>query len=224
MRMAISSLFFIACLFAAAVSSHSNQWILYHDKEINGAVVEVKTGKPIEEAIVIAMWALSQVPGDGFGGYANVEVVLTNKEGKFTVPSWIRFKPWKIIDVVHDLAPEIIIYKPGYGVHSSHKLMRAGYPDDYSMTPEQKKQDRDKYGITPAKLNKIYTDEDKDKNVSALESEAHFPGHYYSKAQRRLIYDAIGIELISITNEYNNKLELIKSFQAMRKFWVEGIF
>ena len=147
------------------------QWIYFHDKEINGSVVDVETSKPIEGAIVIGMWALTQIPGEGFGGYAKIVSVTTDKDGNFTIPSWTTFKPWKFNSVIHELAPEIIIYKPGYKLYHSHKVQREGFWDDYSKTEEEKKRIKDAASLNHAKLKKIYTDEERARNLERVETE-----------------------------------------------------
>ncbi|RMG02440.1 MAG: hypothetical protein D6726_07520, partial [Nitrospirae bacterium] len=95
-------------------SCTKDQCVFFHDKEIRGYVLEAQTGEPIEGAVVVAAWALTQVPGEGFGGYARIIETVTDKDGKFVIPSWWSFKPWKLCSVMYGNGAKIIIYKPGY--------------------------------------------------------------------------------------------------------------
>jgi len=199
------------------------QWIYFHDKEIKGSVVDVETGRPIEGAIVIGMWALTQIPGEGFGGYAKIQVVITDKEGNFTIPSWTTFKPWKLLSVTHGLAPKIVIYKPGYKLYWSTKIGREGFPDHYEITEEDKKKIKEKNSLTPAKLKRIYTDEEILKNYHEFSLQADFPSSYYLKKQSEVIFDALDEELSQLRdkNEFNTS-RLIISNKELRKFWIGG--
>jgi hypothetical protein len=187
---------------AFASGCQGNQWVYFHDEEIKGYVVEAGTNKPIEGAIVVSMWRLSQMLSQGFGGYAKVIETKTGKEGKFIIPAWKTFKPLTADAVMHDLAPEIIIYKPGYKVYSSHKLMREGFSDDYSMTIEERKKAKTKYSINPAKLKRIYEDEEIWKSYLEFRSEANLSTDDYTAKQFKTIFDFIkgGLAELPIKN------------------------
>jgi len=198
------------------------QWILFHDKEIKGYVVDVDTQRPIEGAIVIGMWTLVQVPGEGFGGYANVIEVKTDKEGKFVIPSWKTFKPWKVNSVMHELAPEIVIYKPGCKVYHSHKVEREGFWDDYSKTEEEKKKIKEAASINPAKLKRVHTDAEIWKNHMEFRSETDYPA-YFSKKQLSDIFSALELAIsgLPIIND-GAKKKITTDIKEDREYWLEG--
>jgi len=166
---------------ALAASCQGNQWVYFHDEEIKGYVVEADTKKPIEGAIVVAMWQLSQILSEGFGGYAKVIETKTDKEGKFTIPAWKTFKPLTANSVMRDFAPKVVIYKPGYKVYGTNKVLWEGYPNDFSITDAEKNKLKVQYSINPAKIERIYENKEKLKNIDDAETELsigslHFEG------------------------------------------------
>jgi len=193
------------------------QRMLFHDKEIKGSVVDVETGKPIAGAIIIGMWPLVQVLSEASGGYAKILMTRADKEGNFTIPKWTTFKPWKLDSVMHELAPTIVIYKPGYKIYSSHKIARAGYPDDMSMTDEEKKKTKEENSITPAKLKGVHTDEEIWENHKEFRSQADFPDKHYSKKQRENILNALKEMALQLPSENNKSRE--KLLGGVRKDW-----
>lgn len=220
-RIILAVLFIVSSV--ASSSDAGEQWVYYHDDEIKGSVINVETKEPIEGAIVVGMWSLVQVPGEGFGGYAKIQVVTTDKEGNFTIPSWKAFKPWKLSSVVDEVAPRIAIYKPGYKVYWSHKVMREGFPDDISKTSEEKARLKDEYSITPAKLKIVNTDVEVWEGYLQFRSDAHFPDKYYSKQQHEIIFSSIkyGVEQF-LTKENDTKNKLFEHIKKSHDYWVGG--
>lgn len=198
----------LAILIAGNV--YGGQWLLYHDKAIKGQVIEADSGKPIEGALVIALWKLTDVVGEGPGGYAKTVVIETDKDGKFEIPSWINFKPWKLIYTIDRLSPDMAIFKPGYMVHCSHKIDRAGYPNDYGMTPEEKRFYTEKTSITPAKLARIRNDEERLASLDDLSSQAAFSDKPYSRIQLVKIFKAFEAEVNNFANNNKNKADLLE--------------
>lgn len=212
----------LLCMFLLGVTScYGTQWIFFHDDEIKGSVVDAKTNEPIEDVIVVAMWKLTQIPSEGFGGYAKIIIDKTGDDGSFTIPLWKKFKPSAASSIMDELAPKIIIYKPGYRLYYSHKLERAGFPDDMSMTADEKSKVKEKYSITPAKLTKIYADEDRLNNCDNLESMARFPNEYYSKDQLLIIFNALEEELLQLSDENKRKNRLLRSNKKMFEYWTK---
>ncbi len=156
------------------------QWMLFYDGSIRGTVVDAETRKPIDGAIVVGLWQLSQMPGEGFGGYAKIIVENTDKNGRFRLPFWVALKPWKWHSLLHELAPRIVIYKPGYTVHASHKLSRAGYPDHMFMVEEKRRELLEKNSIKPAKITKMDRDELVWTSYLKFRSKADYSKDYYS--------------------------------------------
>jgi hypothetical protein len=188
------------------------QWVTFYGNSIHGTVIDADTNQPIEGAIVVGLWRLSEVPGEGFGGYAKVSMVKTDKTGKFTIPCWIRFKPWKFYMIVDELAPQIAIYKPGYRFHWSNKFSREGFPDDMSMTAGEKRMMEEKFSIKPAKLHKVHTDEERIQNYHDWGKTGfpgfNFPFNHFSNSQIKIIYKALAEEFSNLPKEKANKYYL----------------
>ncbi len=213
-------LVFLAIL---SVGCNGYQWVYFHDEEIKGHVVDAETNEPIKGAIVVAQWALTQVPGEGFGGFAKIQVSITDSDGKFVIPSWKSIKPWKVMSVMHGLAPKIIIYKPGYSVYHSHRIEREGFPGDISKTAMKKKMIKDKYSLNPAKLKKIYTDDGILKGFSGFESRSDISIDYYSKKQITFILHSFEEAVNKFPIENNmSKQKILKEINEYRKHWLEA--
>ena len=214
----------LATFLLTSFSCYSSQWIFFHGDEIKGYVVDAETGEFIEGAIVIAMWQLSQIASEGFGGYAKLIEIKTDKDGKFIIPSWRTVGSNTANSVMHELAPKIIIYKPGYKVNWSHKLMREGFPDDYSMTTDEKKKAKEKYSVNPTKLKRIHMDDEICKEHSEFRSQANFPDKYYSKKQIMNILDVIEIGIMQLPKENNfSKKKILMDIKDDRKYWMEDM-
>lgn len=222
--MRVTTLLIMTSMFLFTSScSGGQQWILFHDKEIMGYVVDAETNKPIEGAIVIGMWALVQVPGEGFGGYAKIIETKTYKDGRFTIPSWTTFKPWKLLSLTHGLAPKIVIYKPGYKLYWSTKIAREGFPDHYEMTAEEKRLEKEAASLNPATLRRIYTDEEIWENHKEFRSQANFPDTAYSKEQLKILFDALQSNALQLPTNFSLSQEkLLKDINEDREFYLGG--
>lgn len=218
MRIIKIVLFLLLILVAGNI--YGGQWLLYHDKTIRGQVVESDTGKPIEDAVIVGLWKLTDIIGEGPGGYANVEVVTSARDGRFVIPAWVHFKPWKLIYTTDSLTPEITIFKPGYAVHFSHKIDRAGYPNDYVMTPDEKQKSIEATSISPAKLVKVRTDEERLQNLDNLSSYTDLPDKPYSKKQLKYILIASEIEINNLSDTNRDKAELLKGIHTTKKLYL----
>lgn len=221
-KIILSPAILLILLFSSACFG-AQQWMIFHDDEIKGFVVNEEDKKPIEGAIVVALWALEQVPGQGSGGYAKILVATTDKEGKFTLPTWTETRLWKFDVVMHELAPRIVIYKPGYKLYWSHRVMREGFPEDMSKTKEEKIKLKEKYGIAPTKFKKVYTDEEIWENHSEFRSRANFPDTHFLRDQLIQIFDVLQ-ESIKKLSDSNNKSKnrLFKDIKEDREFYVGG--
>jgi len=192
-------LIFLITTLAISSSCQANQWVYFHDEEIRGYVVEADTNKPIEGAIVVSIWELLQIPGHGFGGYAKVIEAKTDKDGNFIIAAWKTFKPLTADSVMHDLAPKIVIYKSGYKVYASHKKAREGFPEYYLLlTPEEMKKAKEANSINPAKLERIYENKDKLKNIDDTETELSIGS---------LHFKGIKLEIMKVLNEEEMSLK-----------------
>jgi hypothetical protein len=195
------------------------QWVTFYGNSIHGTVIDADTNQPIEGVIVVGLWRLSEVPGEGFGGYAKVSMVKTNKKGNFTIPCWIRFKPWKFYMIMHELAPDLAIYKPGYKFHWSHKISREGFPHDISMTEDEKRMMREKYSIKPAKLHKVNTDEERIQNYhdwgKAGFPGANFPFNHFTIWQTNTIVGALKVELLQLSDKNIDKKPILNRLDKL---------
>lgn len=191
-------------------------WICFFDTPIEGFVVDAETGKPLEGVIVVGLWELTQFPSHGSGGYAKISMEITDKEGRFTIPFWITFKPWTFYSSMDDITPIIVIYKPGYKFHTSNIVMRAGFPGDISKTEEEKKELKERYSITPAKLYKVHSDEERIQNYDDWGTFARFPSWDYSKKQTRIIANALRQDMLDLSERCGDKYPLLKHFEKLQ--------
>lgn len=200
------------------------RWILFYDSSIEGYVVDGETGKPLGNVIVAGLWQISQFMSQGFGGYAKIILVETDREGKFRLPAWLTFKPWTFSGSMRDYAPQIIIYKPGYKLLYTGREALIDY--DKTMLPasekELNKQLQVNQRIDPARLMKIYTDEERLQNYDDWHTYARFPRRYYSKKQLRIIFDALENELGQISDKNERKNHVLKSNKQLSEFWLGG--
>ncbi len=87
-------------------------WLIYHEPEFQGTILDIDTKQPIEGAVIVAVYKKSTM-GLGTGTMSsiiNIRETLTDKEGNFRVPSYTTFiQPfsWKSQTI-------FIIFKPGY--------------------------------------------------------------------------------------------------------------
>lgn len=200
-----------------------SQWILFYDKPIKGFVIDVETGKPIENVIVISMWPLTQYLSHGYGGYAKVITSKTDKEGKFKIPFWITFKPWKFNSSMDDYAPKLVFYKPGFNVFTTHRVLWEKDIQDMNMTEQEKKRLKEDSSINPAKLIWVSTDEQVMENHQEFRSQSNFPDKVYSKKQLEETLNAIqkNVEQLSSSNQLSKRL-LMKDIQEDREYYITG--
>jgi len=216
----------IGIILVLVVIAGKGKWVLFYDTSIAGSVVDADTGKPLEKVIVVGLWQLSQVLGQGFGGYSKVLLVEADKEGKFTLPWWFTFKPWTFWSTTRDGAPQIIIYKPGY------KLLYTGRDawTDYDKVQHlsdaeiaQAKKQQENFGINPARLRRVLTDSEVWSNHEDFRSFSHYPDKYYSKQQLTKLLIAIENNTNELSNQYGrSKTMIFHDVEADRKYWVEG--
>jgi len=196
------------------------QWVIFHSEEIRGSVVDAASGTPVDGAIVVGMWQLTGLLGEGFDGYASIAVVRTDKEGRFAIPSWRGFKPWKCCASIDELAPKIVIYKPGYKVHWSHRIMRMGFPSDISKSWAEKDKALEEYSITPAKLKRVYTDEEIWKSYREFDSESGYH-EYYSKKQLKEMMDSLKAAALQLPNRKSAN-QILNDVNEVQRYWVDG--
>jgi hypothetical protein len=101
----------VVILIMTATSSEAN-WLIYHEPELKGTILDIETKQPLEGAAVVAVYKKATL-GLGAGSLSSIihiRETLTDKDGNFRIPSyWTLIQPfsWQIPNYV-------LIYKPGY--------------------------------------------------------------------------------------------------------------
>ncbi len=112
--LAIPLIFIAVCL----------SWVWYsqtHTGSRSGQVLDAITGKPIEGAVVNYTWTVAGFLQDAIGGGGPTvsHEVLTDKEGKYYIPS-LRVKRRNILQ--WGLQPEmVLVYKDKYAVYKLYR-------------------------------------------------------------------------------------------------------
>jgi len=109
---------FVLALISIAFAPYAFAGLIPHllyGKRIAGQVVDAETGKPIQNAYVIALWESPIFPS-AFTGHNSREicyhaaVAKTGLDGQFEVAAW---KKWSHYDV-HNFEPIVNVYVPHY--------------------------------------------------------------------------------------------------------------
>jgi len=201
----------IGIILVFLVIAEKGKWMLFYDTSIAGSVIDAETGKPVENVIVVGMWQLSEFLSQGFGGYAKIILVETDKDGKFRLPFWVTFKPWTFYSSTRDGAPLVIIYKPGYkllytGRDAWTENDQAPHLSGDELALAKKRQED--FGINPARLNKIYTDVERIQNYHDWITDADISGPHFTKRQSKIIFSAIQKEMSLLPKEKANQYYL----------------
>lgn len=78
-----------------------------------GRIIDIETKEPLEGVVVLAVWdrAYRTLAGDNTYFYEAKEV-LTDKEGRFEIPS---YRPINLLPIISYIkGPEFTVFKPGY--------------------------------------------------------------------------------------------------------------
>jgi hypothetical protein len=157
MRSRITGLFFhcgIAAAFLAVVvvlqpDAHASG--VNYRGPFEGRVVDQDTNQPIEGAVVFVEWDLQRITSPVF---FDAKEVLTDKEGKFSIPANWSWLPWRNFFLYSDM----IIFKAGYGyvqvTGAPPNTIMEGAKRLERLTPEQRK------AIGPKEYYKIRFDDD----------------------------------------------------------------
>lgn len=95
--------------------AYEKSWLFYYKPAFKGRMVDNETKQPLEGVVVVAIYETSPWfclgPGGCSGSIVHVRETLTDKNGEFSIPSYIG--------IMHPFDYEgdtdFIIYKPGYG-------------------------------------------------------------------------------------------------------------
>lgn len=94
--------------------SHAFWWMAYHKPEFKGKVIDAETKKPIEGAVVVAIYNKYPIisgPGGGSESIMDIKEILTDAKGEFYLPSYTTLiQPFSV-----EGSATFIIFKPGYG-------------------------------------------------------------------------------------------------------------
>jgi hypothetical protein len=232
----MSSFFIAALLISLALTSAGccgNRWMLYFDKPISGAVVDADNGEPIQDAVIVAQWQLQNIIYQGFGGYAKIIVETSDNEGKFKIPFWVSYKPWKFYASVMEYEPTIIVYKPGYKLYRSTEYNRKGdptWPVKPTMTEEEKKKivgqlyfDVRQYSVNPVRLKRVFADKEIWDQFGEFESKTDLSLEYYSVRQIKAVLDALSTGSVQLSDENaESKRKIQKDVNNYKKNWLRG--
>lgn len=78
-----------------------------------GRIIDMETKEPLEGAVVLAVWErVYRTPAGPNSYFYNAKEVLTDKEGRFEIPS---YKPINLLPIISYMrGPYFTIFKPGY--------------------------------------------------------------------------------------------------------------
>jgi len=114
-------LFVLAMALFSTVSTTYAGWLIYHKPAYRGKVIDAETKKPIEGAVVVAVYkkqTLISGPGGGSSTIIKIRENLTDKKGEFYFPSYQTIiQPLSKEDNVN-----FVIFKAGYGSHPGRMI------------------------------------------------------------------------------------------------------
>ena len=86
----------------------------------SGQVIDAESKQPIEGAAVVAIWyKYYATPAGDVGNYLDTAETITDKEGKFLLPS----KKFLNVPLLRESsAPDFYIFKPGYGCYPEYMV------------------------------------------------------------------------------------------------------
>jgi hypothetical protein len=87
--------------------------LTYSAKEIHGQIVDAETGQPMEGAIIVAQWVLSNIGSGGYGARIHIHETVTDKDGNYIIPAWGPTPHPPLTDLIFR-DPQILIFKSGY--------------------------------------------------------------------------------------------------------------
>lgn len=91
-------------------------WLIYHKPEFRGKVIDAETKKPIEGAVVVAIYKKHPIisgPAGGSASIVNIKETLTDEKGEFYFPPYTTF----IQPLAKEWRTDFVIYKPGHGCY-----------------------------------------------------------------------------------------------------------
>lgn len=94
-----------------AIPCHAS-WLIYHQPEFKGHIVDINNDQPIEGALIIAFYHTDSIngPGGKLSRVINAKETLTDKNGYFRIPSYTTM----IQPLSWSKGVTFIVFKPGY--------------------------------------------------------------------------------------------------------------
>ena len=108
----VRAIIFAMIIVVVTAATSDAGWLIYHEPEFKGIILDTDTKQPIEGAVVVAVYKKASM-GLGAGSIdsiINVRETLTDKEGHFRIPSYTTF----IQPFSWQIPTTCIIFKPGY--------------------------------------------------------------------------------------------------------------
>ena len=168
-----------------------------------GKVIDTETKEPIEGAVVLAVWDRNyRTPTGGSSYFYEAKEVLTDKDGKFEIPSYTPINLLPIISYIE--GPFLTIFKPGYGSfpyhHASPPILGIDPADFFSIGKlgekgeigwdyEKEKKIKVTFGIV--ELPPLKTSEER---IKSLRSVVGFPIGYAPDYKLKSLLELIDIE------------------------------
>ncbi len=104
-----ATVFLIVYILGIAVENNS----VFATGPWKGRIIDIETKEPIEGVVVLAAWQRAyRTPAGDNTYFYNAKEVLTDKEGRFEIPSYRPINLLPIISYIRE--PEFTIFKPGY--------------------------------------------------------------------------------------------------------------
>ena len=114
---------------------------VYRFDAITGTVLDKETRKPIEGVVVVGHWGLetNQIMSSSYSGPLVVKEVMTDKDGKFTIPASVATDIHKRGHFNAEMYPEIAFFKGGYDFtvyRHNGKRPISRFPEPYNTLNE----------------------------------------------------------------------------------------
>lgn len=160
----ISILFLTLTLTPSPSHAGSHGWMIYYEGSFRGKVIDVETKKPIEGAVVVAVYHIRLfgpiLPIFAGTEVADVQEVITDSKGDFFIPSNIFFYPWPT--TFGGEYTGFIIFKPGYASYSgSNDCLSGGVCKEAEFPWLYNQQLKFKIGSGLVELPKLKTREER---------------------------------------------------------------
>jgi hypothetical protein len=103
-------------------------WLIFHESEYRGKIIDAGTKKPIEGVVIVALYyGYGIIGGPGGAGrrFINAKEALTDRNGEFVIPSYTTLTGPNTVKY----ETEFVIYKSGYASYPDYRLQI--YPFKY---------------------------------------------------------------------------------------------